>query len=179
MKYFYLFFMFFSSFAFCETGLYTQILGSASYSNSENNGMSALTGSAIGISGGIRMNTVGFELTAKRFSLNNEAIGDSEYSSKLKDSTFSGGIRLFIQNRFSFKLGIIFHNLEMDIFKNDIRQKQDEYDGDFFGLYAGMGINHKISRELDFYLESNLYPVPQAKFSLIDFEFGLRLYFGG
>lgn len=92
--------MFFSSLSFAKSGLYTQILAPA-----------------IGVSGGIKMNSVGIELTAKCFSLNNQAIGDSDYSSKLKNFTFSGGIRLFIQNRFSFKVGAIFHNLEVDVLK--------------------------------------------------------------
>jgi hypothetical protein len=161
-----------------KSGLYAQLLGSGVYSTSELTSLSSSTGSGIGISGGIRMNTIGIELTAKRFSLNNQAMGDDNYSSTIKDSTFSGGIRLFIDNSFSFKLGAIFHNLEMDVHKNSVRRADEESDGDFYGIYAGMGINHQISSDIDFYLESNLYPIPQAKISLIDFEFGLRMYIG-
>lgn len=162
--------------SFAGEGVYFGAAFSPTYGSGETSAKSSLSGIGVGISGGVRIQSVGIEFGAKRFTLTNDPMGDSSYDSELKNSLFYGGGRLFLNKIFSLKAGLAMHQVEMDLKQGSSRLTSEEEDGDYIGLYGGMGILHPLNQSTDLYYEATLYPVPDIGFYFVDFEFGLRWY---
>jgi hypothetical protein len=157
-------------------GVYISTTLLYTYGSGEHDSKSALLGTGVSITGGLKVQAASFEFGIKQVSLSNESIGNDSYDTIIKDSIFFGGGRLFLSKIFSLKAGLASHYLSMDISKNNSNRNDLEDGGNFLGTYAGMGIFHPINNSLDFYYESTLYPIPDTGLFLIDMEIGIRLH---
>lgn len=146
------------------------------YGSGDSDEISSLLGTGISVSGGLRLNTAAFEIGLKRLTISNEELGNDKYSTEIKNSIFYAGGRLFFDEIFSLKAGISSHIVEMDIYKGASHLKNLENDGDYLGLYGGMGIVTSLNNYSDLYFESTLYPVSDIGIYFIDIEIGYRFY---
>ena len=77
---------------------------------------------------------------------------------------------------FSLKAGLASHMVEMDIYQGPTDLKSAEDDGEYIGIYGGMGIISPMNKQSDLYFESTLYPVSEISIYFIDIEIGVRFY---
>lgn len=159
-----------------QSPLYFSTSAVAMYASGSPESLSSLFGPSVALAGGFRMNTMAIEIEFKKVNLSSTQIGNKDYDSTVSDGLFSTGIRLFPNRIFSLKAGISTHFIEMDISKNNTKQSEDESDGEFFGLYAGMGITREFTPLIHGFLESTLYPLPDINIYLVDMQIGLRFY---
>lgn len=177
MKIFSLFILLvFSHHTFAKDGVYLAAAAVPIYGSGSADAKSSLLGTGIALTAGLRIQNVGFEGGVKRLTVTNSELGNDDYDTEIQNAILFGGARLFFSNIFSFKAGLSSHNLEMDIFKNGTRLESAEDDGEYFGIYGGMGIVSPMTKETDLYFESTLYPVSEVDIYFIDIEIGLRFY---
>lgn len=168
--------MFMTQASFAKNAFYLAAGAVPMYGSGEGDETSSLLGTGISIAGGVRFGPTAFEGGLKRLTVTNDEIGDDKYSTEVKNSIFFGGGRLFFDEIFSLKAGISTHMVEMDIYQGATHLKSKEDDGEFFGIYGGMGIVTPMSKFSDIYFESTLYPVPDIGIYFIDIEIGMRIY---
>jgi hypothetical protein len=159
-----------------ENGLYFSPSASLMYGSGSSDSQSSLIGPGVALSGGLRFNSTAVEVELKRVNTSNLDIGDKTYETTIHDTIFSSGVRLFLNRILSIKMGIATHFVEMDIDKNGVKQTNDENDGEYFGLYGGMGIMQEFTSNIHGFLESNLYPIPEIDLYFIDMQIGFRVY---
>jgi len=176
MKYFWLIFIVLSPGLWAADGIYLSTSLFPVYGSGNSEAKSSLLGTGISGVGGVRLKNIGFEMGAKRFTTTNKQLGDDKYETEVKDAVFFGGGRFFLSDIFSLKASLSMHYIEMDIYQDSAHLKNDEEDGEYLGLYGGMGIMHPIGKNLDLYYESTLFPVPDIGFYFIDIELGVRIY---
>lgn len=164
-------------FLFAQTsGLYFSTSAVAMYGSGSPESLSSLFGPGVAMAGGFRINSIAAEIEFKKVNLSNTQIGNKHYDSRINDSLFLTGFRLFPNRIFSLKAGIANHFIEMDISKNHVKQSDNESDGEFLGFYAGMGISREFSQSIQGFLESTLYPLSEINIYLVDMQIGLRFY---
>lgn len=146
------------------------------YGSGNDDSKSSMLGIGVSAVGGIRIKAAGFEMGVKRLTITNKELGDDKYDSEIKNSAMFGGGRLFISDIFSLKAGVAMHYIEMDLYQGSTHLTDEEDDGEFFGLYAGMGIMHPINNRTDLYYEATLMPVSDIGMYFVDMELGIRFY---
>lgn len=165
-----------SSNVFANNAIFVAAGAVPMYGSGEEDATSSLLGTGISLSGGLRIGSIAFEAGLKRLTVTNDEIGDDKFSTEIKNSIFFGGARLFFDQIFSLKAGLASHKVEMDIYQGPVHKKSEEEDGEYIGIYGGMGIVSPMNKVTDLYFESTLYPVPDIGIYFIDIEIGVRFY---
>lgn len=161
---------------FAKDSFYLSFGAAPVYGSAEGDSKSSLLGTAISFAAGARFKATAFEIGVKRFTISNDELGNDSYDTEIKNGIFFGGGRLFIDNIFSLKAGLASHNIEMDVYKGLTHLTSEEDDGEFIGLYGGMGIVTTLNKKSDLYFESTLYPISDVGLYFIDIEIGVRFY---
>lgn len=173
---FYIFILFFlPSTLWGQSGIYIAPAMNLAYGSGSGDSKSSLLGPSFALAAGMRANNIGAEMEFKQIKLTNSQIGNKDYDTEIYDTIFSGGVRFFLQNVFSIKLGLSQHFVEMNINKDGQSLDNEEEDGQFFGFYGGMGIIHQFTKDSEVFLESTLYPVPDIDMYIVDMQLGLRI----
>lgn len=165
-----------SGLVMADQGIYLSASGNFTYGSGSGDEKSSLIGPGVSLTGGLKIRSFALEGGVKRFTLSNTQIGNDSYETEIKNSLLFGGVRVILDEIFSLKAGFVSHNIEMDIYEGNQHLTNIEDDGEYFGLYGGMGIVNKLNRKLDFFFESTLYPVSDINFYFVDIEVGLRFY---
>jgi len=155
---------------------YSAISMGPSYVTGNENAYSSLIGTNLSLQGGLQINSASLEFGAKRLQVSSEGVGSKDYETKVINSLFNLGTRLWFDRVFSIKASLVVHHLEMRVYKNDLRQKSMEVDGEFLSWYAGMGFLTQLNSTLEFFIESSINPLIDQRMYLIDIEAGLRFY---
>jgi hypothetical protein len=147
-----------------------------SYITGNEDAASSLLGTNLSLAGGFKLKEVSLEFGGKRMQVSSEGVGSKDYETKLSNSLFNLGARVWLDQVFSLKAGLVVHHLDMTVYKNDTRQRSMEVDGDFLSWYGGMGFLAVLSRNSEFFIESSIYPLIDQRMYFIDIEAGMRFY---
>ena len=146
------------------------------YGSGESTALSSLFGPSVALAGGLKFHSAAFEFEFKKINLSNESLGDEDYKTQLQSSIISIGTRLYLNRLFSIKAGLAEHFVKMNIEKNGESKPNEESDGEYFGFYGGMGIMRDFTPQLQGFLESTLYPIPEIDIYFVDSQLGIRIY---
>lgn len=162
-----------------STSIYAQVymegaLG-MSYSSSDKDSLSSMTGNLIHLGGGYRVGISSLEAGFSQTAQDNESLGDKKYDSQLSKSSFYLGGRLFLQNILSLRAGIEHSLLKSEIYRNNTREKSQEINSTVTNFYFGAGIFHELSQNSQVFAESILMPLADNDQYFLNILFGLRL----